>query len=172
MAASPKRVVWDACSWIALIKRETDIIADGIDRYTRCRSVIDQAVSGKIEIVCSSLCIAEVCKNRDVLDSDEDKIAAYFEHDYIITSALRRDIAEKARWLMMSGASGLKPQDACHLATALDAPGVSSLHKFDERLKNLSERFTKNDGSILMIEYPDVAEPIPPLLQTRNDEQK
>jgi predicted nucleic acid-binding protein len=127
MAAALKQVAWDACTWIALIQREA-IVADGMDRYTRCRSVIDQAAKGKLEIVCSALCIAEVCKNRDVLDADEAKIASYFEHEYLITSALGRDVAEKARSLMMSGISGLKPPDACHLATALEAPKVWELH--------------------------------------------
>ena len=100
MAASLKQVAWDACAWIALIQKET-IIADGIARYTRCRSVVDQAINKKLEIVCSALCLAEVCKNKDIMDSDESKVGAYFEHDYIITSALGRDVAEMARKLIM-----------------------------------------------------------------------
>lgn len=66
---------------------------------------------------------------------------------------------------MRPDVSGLKPQDACHVATALDAPGVTILHTFDEPLRKLSGRFTKLDGSVLEIDYPDVKSPVPPLLQ-------
>ena len=165
MAASLKQVAWDACVWIALIQKETGIMDDGIDRYTRCRSVIDQASNGKLEIVCSALCIAEVCRNRDVLDSDESKVAAYFEHSYLITSALGRDIAERARGLMMSGIPGLKPADACHLATALEAPKVLELHTFDKKLLEQTGKLSKRDGSKLKICFADVGSPMPPLLR-------
>ena len=66
MVASLKQVAWDACAWIALIQKESSV-EEGIDRYTRCRSVIDQAANKKIEIICSALCIAEVCKNKDAI---------------------------------------------------------------------------------------------------------
>lgn len=162
MVASPKRVAWDACAWIALIQRE-NTIEDGIERYTRCRAVIDLAKKKKIEIVCSALAIAEVCKNKDILDTDEDKIAAYFAHEYIVTSALGRDVAERARSLMMSGIPGLKPADACHLATALEAPNVFELHTFDGKLRNQNGKLAKPEGTILKICYPDVGDK-PPLL--------
>lgn len=164
MAASLKQVAWDACAWIALIQRE-DTLSDGIVRYTRCRSVLDHAANGKIEIVCSALCIAEVCKNKDVLDADESKIAAYFEHDYLLVVALGREIAERARNLMMSGIPGLKPQDACHLATALEAPKVLELHTFDTKLLKQNGKLFKSDGSPLTIRFPDVPSPLPPLLK-------
>ena len=170
MATSPSRFAWDACTWIALIQRETNLIANGIDRYTRSRIVVDQAAAGKIEIICSALCIAEVCKKPNVLDTEKDEVAAYFEHDYLIVSALRRDIAERARSVMMlPKVSGLKPQDACHIATALDAPRVTILHTFDEKLRKLSREFTKDDGTVLEIDYPDVPEPVPPLLQQQSE---
>lgn len=85
MATSPSRVAWDACAWIALMQRER-ILADGVERYTRCRAVIDQAAAGKIEIVCSALCLAEVCKNPAVRIEEEDQVSAFFEHDYLVTS--------------------------------------------------------------------------------------
>jgi predicted nucleic acid-binding protein len=165
MAASPKRVVWDACSWIALIQQEKSIIADGIDRYTRCRSVIDLAVGGKVEIVCSALCIAEVCKTPKIRDGDPVDLAKYFEQDYLLTVALGREIAEKARALMMSGLSGLKPPDACHLATALEVPQAVELHTYDEDLRALNGKLQKRDGTMLRIMYPDVGRPIPPLFK-------
>lgn len=164
MAAPPRQVAWDACAWIAFIQKEA-IVEEGLDRYTRCRAVIDLAASGKLEIVSSALCIAEVCKNRDILDADESKIAAYFEHEYLVTSALGRDVAEKARSLMMLGIPGLKPADACHLATAIEAPKVGELHTFDAKLLNQDGKLAKRDGTMLKVCRPSVGGPIPPLLK-------
>lgn len=165
MAVSPKRVLWDACAWIALIQQEKAIIADGIDRYTRCRTVINLASKGKIEIVCSALCLAEVCKNKDVRDQDPSHIARFFEHEYLLTVALGREIAETARKLMMAGIPKLKPADACHVASAIEVPDVTEMHTFDEGLIAQSGKLQKRDGGSLKICYPDAGVPIPPLLK-------
>jgi predicted nucleic acid-binding protein len=165
MAASPKRVLWDACTWIALIQQEKNIIADGIDRYTRCRTVIDLAAKGKIEIVCSALCLAEVCKNKDLRDQDPSHIARFFEHEYLLAIALGREIAETARGLMMAGIPKLKPADACHVASALEVPGVTEMHTFDDDLIAQSGKLQKRDGASLKICYPDAGGPVPPLLK-------
>jgi hypothetical protein len=47
MANSPRRVYWDACTWIALIQREK-IAVGGSDRDTLCRAVIAEAKKNKI----------------------------------------------------------------------------------------------------------------------------
>ena len=104
-------------------------------------------------------------RTRTLYDSDESTIAAYFEHEYLITVALGRDVAEKARSLMMSGIPGLKPADACHLATALEAPKVVELHTFDGKLLKQTGKLAKRDGSMLTICLPDVGAPLPPLLR-------
>ena len=127
MANSPNRVCWDSCCWIARITEE-NIVEDGIDRVTRCKTVLELAKNGKVEIACSALCWAEVCKNTDVRDMDGDKIAAFFEHDFILPVSLGREVGEKARDLMVANYPGLKPPDACHLATALLTPGIQALH--------------------------------------------
>jgi predicted nucleic acid-binding protein len=131
-----KRVAWDACAWIALIQQErirdqtTGQIIE--DRYAMCRNVIKAAEADQIEIITSALCYAEVCKNKDLLDRDEDKVAAFFENDYVLPVSLDRAVGERARTLMMSGAANLKPADACHLATALIG-NADELHTFDAK---------------------------------------
>lgn len=45
------------------------------DRYAMCRNVIKAAEADQIEIAASALCYAEVCKNKDIRDTDEDKVA-------------------------------------------------------------------------------------------------
>jgi predicted nucleic acid-binding protein len=164
MANSPNRVSWDACTWIALIQEER-ITEDGIDRVTRCRSVLEQAKKARIEIVTSALSLSEVCKNKDIKDGDASKIAAFFENDYILLVNVDKDVGERAREIMMAGYSKLKPADACHLATAALTPFVTEMHTFDERLLNLNSRIRKVDGSPLKICLPDVGSPLPPLLK-------
>jgi hypothetical protein len=53
MASVPRRVYWDACTWIALIQKEkVSLDTGGIeDREMMCRVVIEAAKSGAIEIV-------------------------------------------------------------------------------------------------------------------------
>lgn len=91
MAKTIKRVCWDACTWIALIQDEKIRGSSGQvteDRGAMCRAVIEQAKRGKIEIVTSALSLAEVCKNRDIKDTDASKIAAFFEHEFVLLSNL------------------------------------------------------------------------------------
>jgi len=77
MAISPKRVAWDACSWIAHIQKNEKIRGpDGKavieDRGAMCRSVLAAAERGALEIVTSSLCLVEVlCKNADAGIDDQ-----------------------------------------------------------------------------------------------------
>lgn len=165
MATSPRRVCWDACVWIALIQGER-IVEGGVDRVTRCKAVIEQAKKAKIEIAMSALCLAEVCRNKDIKDADPQKIADFFEQDYLLLVNVDKDVGERARQLMMAGIPKLKPADACHLATAATTPNVVELHTFDEKLLNLNGSISKADGTPLRICWPDVGEPPPPLLTT------
>ncbi len=59
MATSPKRIAWDACSWIAHIQKEKILGADGKtvaeDRGAMCRPVLNAAERGILEIVVSAL---------------------------------------------------------------------------------------------------------------------
>lgn len=163
MASSRERVCWDACAWIALIGKEK-IVEAGVDRFTRCNSVLEQAKKGKIEVVTSALSLAEVCKEKDVRASDPANLAAFFEQDYILLVNIDRRVGSRARELMMSGLPGLKPADACHVATAAMTPDVKALHSFDGNLLKLNGKIFKPDGSPLTICFPDVGGAPTPLL--------
>ncbi len=137
------------------------------DREALCKLVIREAEKGKIEIVTSYLCFAEVCKPPKAKSSQEDRIAAYFEHEYILGVPVDRVIGENARKLMMSGFSGLKPPDAIHVASAALA-NVREMHTFDERLLDMSEKVICQDGRILKIVKPNLTLPPAPLLDEAN----
>src|SRR5579872_1228859 len=122
MAASLKRVCWDACSWIAVIQRERIYSAGGKlieDRYAMCRSVLDLAGKGEIEIVVSGLCLVEV--NRPSPSAAKDQIVAFFDNDYILIVPVDQQVGKKARDIMFAASLRLKSPDAIHLATALVA---------------------------------------------------
>ena len=164
---SLKRIYWDACSWIALIQKERILDDKGAlieDRYTMCRSVISAAEKSAIEIVTSTLSLAEVCKSPAVKATEPSKIAEYFEVDYILLVNLDRAVGELARTLMGRGYSKLKPADACHLASAAIANAIE-LHTFDEKLLALDGLIDKSDKTRLRICRPDAGGSPAPLLE-------
>lgn len=165
MAASPKRVYWDACAWIAVIQDEKVTLSNGLfeNRAAMGRAVIAEAARGKIEIFTSAFCLIEVCKTREAkLQSDDGKIAAFFENDYIVVVNVDRHTGEIGRRLMLSGYSKLKPADASHLAAAV-VTNADEMHTFDERLLNLDGVLNKVDGTKLRICKPSMGGPSLPL---------
>jgi predicted nucleic acid-binding protein len=139
------------------------------DRETMCRAVIRQAEQGKFEIATSTLSLAEVCKNPTIKQTDDDQVAAYFEHDYILLVNLDRHVGETARSMMR--AYSLKPADAIHLATAI-VSRAEELHSFDGDLLDLDDVVPKLDGTDLKICKPDVGGTVPPLIKKIQDAEK
>lgn len=159
MATPPKRVCWDACAWIAMIQKEK--IMDGAkvveDRHALCRSVIDHAGKGAIEIAISGLCLVEVCKSSGVVATGPDLVAAYFQHDYVLLVPVDSVVGTRGRALMLAGL-GLRPPDATHLATALIS-NADEMHTFDDKLLGLDEKLFKVDGTPLKICKPGMGGP-------------
>jgi predicted nucleic acid-binding protein len=155
--ANPRRIYWDACVWIALIQQERIRDPAGKiieDRYIMCRDVIAAAEHDQIEIATSTLSFTEVCKATAIKDQTEDKIAAYFENDYVLPINLDRAVGERARGLMLKGYSKIKPPDACHLASAAIA-NAEEMHTFDDKLLALDGKIDKLDGTKLRICKPE-----------------
>jgi predicted nucleic acid-binding protein len=171
MGTSTKRIYWDACIWIALIQREKIPLPGGAteDRETMCRSVIEAAKKGNLEILTSTFCLVEVCKAPVDKKSVSDKLAEFFENDYILITNVDRMVAERARELMILYPT-MKSPDAVHLATAAVAPGVEEMHTFDERLLRLDGLLDRVDGTKLKICKPDAGAPPAPLLEKMNAE--
>jgi predicted nucleic acid-binding protein len=165
MANAPKRVYWDACAWIAYIQKEK-IRKDGRtieDREQMCREVLEAAKKGSFEIATSALTYVEVCKEPTVRDKGSDKIAQFFENDYILPVNLDRLVGERARELMLKGFSKLKPPDAVHLASASLAK-CEEMHTFDDKLLALDGQIGKPDGTKLRIRKPSASTAPAPLL--------
>lgn len=167
MAASPKRVYWDSCSWIALILDERPSRPDGTieNRGALCRDVIANAKKGAVELFTSALTLIEVNKEpRPGASTTTDKIKDFFENDYIIVVNLDREVGELGRELMQRGYSKLKPPDASHLAAAAVA-SVDEMHTFDDKLLALDGKIDKADGTKLRICKPSMGGPPLPLIE-------
>jgi len=159
--SSPRRVYWDACVWIALIKQENSIkLKDGTieRRYSMCREVIKLAEQGKVEIVTSAFTIAEVCKSSDVKSSGVDNLSTYFDRSYILIVPVDKAVGVKAQSMQTSGIAGLKPPDAIHLASAHRA-AVDELNSFDSDLLKLDETIAGLDGHPIRICKPAELKP-------------
>lgn len=166
MAASPRRIYWDACAWIALIQKEKirdDAGRTTEDRDMMCRTVIEAAKRGQFEILTSTLSLVEVCKDPAIKGQPADAVADYFETDYILLVNVDRSAGDHARALMTAGHAGLKPPDAIHLATAAIS-GTEEMHTFDGKLLALDGVVDKPDGTKLKICKPDAGAAPAPLL--------
>lgn len=169
-----RRVYWDSCTWIALIGNETAIrLKDGTleNRVALALAVLDDATKGAAEIMTSALSLSEVNRpspDQDGLAGTTDKLAAFFENDFIVVVMLDRQVGELARALMQKGYAKLKPLDAVHIASALVA-NVDEMHSFDDDVLSLDERIEKKDGNPLKICKPSMGGPFLPLLDLAPD---
>ncbi|MFT8245767.1 type II toxin-antitoxin system VapC family toxin [Roseomonas sp. BN140053] len=168
MPAPPKRLYWDACSWIALIQDETVSDADtGVmeHRGSMCRAVVAAAKKNIVELATSAFSLAEVCKRPPPgTPADAATLAAFFENSWVLNVSVDTYVGGLARDLLLDGHPGLKPADAVHLASAL-AARVEAFHTFDRRLLKLSGKIVALDGSPLLICKPEVPAPPAPLLE-------
>jgi predicted nucleic acid-binding protein len=118
---------WDSDAFIGWLAEEPD-------KVDECRAVIRAAEEGKLLIVTSALTLAEVLWLRGqerIPAENADKVERFFEHEYIVVNDLDRTLAEEARRLVWH--HDIRPKDAIHVATALDAE-VDRLETFDAGL--------------------------------------
>jgi len=127
---------WDSCAFISRIQGDPEHIKI-LEHFT------DKAAEKEIPIVTSSLTVAEVCIiNREAsLEEklqDIDLISRFFDNDYIYIIQVSRHLSTEAAKISVE--HGIKPPDAIHLATAIDA-NCQVIHTYDEKL-------LKRDGNI------------------------
>jgi len=151
--AKPDRVYWDACTWIAYINEECETpkssdTEEKENRYAMCRSVLERAQNGQVEIVTSAFALAEVCKNEKAQNENLGKLQSFLDHEFILVVQLDKNIGIKAQQIQLSGLSGIKPPDAVHLASAQLA-NVTEFHSFDDRLLKKDGQISADDGHII-----------------------
>ncbi|MDX2103325.1 MAG: PIN domain-containing protein [Alphaproteobacteria bacterium] len=157
LLADKPRYYWDACMWIALIKREQG-------RFDACSYLIEQAQRGKIEIWTSAFTYAEVYKRNcsgasaGIDAADDSSFEDYIEQEFVQLVQVDSDVGRAARRLLRQYPSIGKPQDAVHIASAL-LLDVHELHTFDrQNLLALDGKLKCQDETPLKIKVP----PTPP----------
>ena len=151
--ADPKRVYWDACTWLSLINEETG-------RVDCCRYVIAEARAGNVEIWTSAFTLAEVFKKNcegkamTLAESKDIEFENYIEQEFLVVVQVDYDIGVLARRLLRIHPKLKKPSDAIHIATAV----LHNLDEFqtydEENLLPLSGVVQRQDGSRLIICKP------------------
>lgn len=134
---------WDSAACLAYLQDEGE-------NARGCALVLDAAEAGRLELVISTLTIAEVLalKGQAPIPSDRaETVRRFFRRRYFLVADVTRFIAEQARDLVWT--HGVKPKDAIHVATALSAR-VPYLDTFDEGLLKKSGRMG-GDPTLLIV---------------------
>ena len=133
----PSHYYWDACVFLAFLKREEG-------RIEIVREMLRRGELGELVIVTSSFTPAEVVhvKGRDRITSDiEQAIDDLFSYDFIRMMDVTRKVSEHARKLMWKY-SHLRPKDAVHLASAIQCKEriteLAALHTYDPHFLKLN----------------------------------
>lgn len=164
--SNPERLYWDSCTYIDYLRGDHPL-RDAMSW------IIEDWRAGKVEIVTSALTIAEVLwvkcaaeeRARSLIDRPQDEaVVALFdppEGVRFILVELSRVTARRARQLVWE--QGIRPKDAIHVASALEAH-CPVMHTNDTALL---KRSTQVGGQpVLRIEAPQwVHEPRFPLDQ-------
>ncbi len=142
---------WDSNAFLAWLQEEPVSV-------DLCRATIERAEAGEVLIVTSALTIAEVLwlKNHPkVPEARAELVRGFFRRSYIRVRNVTRLIAENSQSLVWD--HSIRPKDAIHVATALDA-GLSVMETFDGPL--LDKSGTVGDPLLL------IRKPQPPRQQS------
>lgn len=118
---------WDSNCFLKLFKGDEE----GAETLY---SYIEKAETKKLKILTSALTIAEVLKMKNEIPiprRDRDKVANFFNHEYIIIRDVTRRTSILARDLVWD--SSIDPKDALHVATAIQN-NIFNFHTYDEKL--------------------------------------
>lgn len=125
MAVEP--IYWDSDAFLGWLQVETD-------KAPLCAGTLKRADLGEVVIFTSALTIAEVLWMRGAPMIPQDKadiVRKFFRRSCFRVRNVTRSIAENAQDLVWT--QNIRPKDAIHVATALDAH-AAALETFDDDL--------------------------------------
>jgi predicted nucleic acid-binding protein len=120
-------IYWDSDAFLGWLQAEPG-------KADLCAGTLKRADLGEVVIFTSALTIAEVLWMRGAPIIPQEKaeiVRKFFKRSYIRVRNVTRAASESAQDLVWN--HGIKPKDAIHVATALDAK-VAALETFDEGL--------------------------------------
>lgn len=124
---TPELIYWDSDAFLGWLQAEKG-------KVELCQGTLDRAKAGEVVIFTSALTLSEVLWMKGAPKVTKDKattVRRFFRHSYIRVRNVTRAISESAQDLVWD--ESVKPKDAIHVATALDAK-VAALETFDEGL--------------------------------------
>jgi predicted nucleic acid-binding protein len=130
---SAELIYWDSDAFLGWLQDEPG-------KVELCEGTLQRAKAGEVLIITSSLTIAEVLWMRGapkVSRDKGDKLRRFFRRSYIRVRNVTRGVAEASQDLVWD--HGIKPKDAIHVATALDAK-ATALETFDDGLIGKSQQ--------------------------------
>jgi predicted nucleic acid-binding protein len=142
-------IYWDSCVFIDLIEK-TDVT-----RFQTLEAIVASAERGEVRIVTSALSLAEVSKLKNLStlpEWKEKQVVQFFENEYVAVRNVDRVVAEAARAIIRG--HNIKPSDAVHVATALQAK-VQVLHTYDDKLLQLDKQINYPHTPPLRMETPN-----------------
>jgi len=140
-------IYWDSDAFLGWLQSEPG-------KVELCEGTLERAKEGEVLILTSTLTITEVLwkKNSPQITQDKsDLVRRFFRRSCMRLRNVTRSVAESAQDLVWQ--NGIRPKDAIHVATALDAK-VFALETFDADLLKKTETI----GSPTLI----IRKPIPP----------
>jgi predicted nucleic acid-binding protein len=120
-------VYWDSDAFLGWLQAEPG-------KAELCAGTLKRADQGEVLILTSALTIAEVLWMRGapmIPQEKADIVRKFFRRSYIRVRNVTRAVSESAQDLVWT--HGIKPKDAIHVATALDAAAFA-LETFDDGL--------------------------------------
>jgi predicted nucleic acid-binding protein len=118
-------IYWDSAAFLAYFQEEEG-------RVDLCRGTLDRAQEGEFVIVTSTLTVAECLwlRNHPPIPKDRaDIVRRFFRRSFIRIRNVTRNTSEAAQDLVWDHA--VRPKDAIHVATALEA-SAQIIETFDD----------------------------------------
>jgi predicted nucleic acid-binding protein len=140
-------VYWDSDAFLGWFQAEPG-------KADLCAGTLKRADQGEVLILTSALTIAEVLWMRGapmIAQDKSDIVRKFFRRSCLRIRNVTRAVSESAQDLVW--AEGVRPKDAIHVATAINA-GVAALETFDDQL--LKKSGTIGNPGLL------IRKPIPP----------
>lgn len=120
-------IYWDSDTFLGYLQAEPG-------KAEFCEGTLQRAQAREVVIITSALTVAEVLwmRNQPRLPADRaETLRRFFRHSYFRLRNVTRSVAESAQDLVWN--HDIRPKDAIHVATALDAK-TPTLETFDEGL--------------------------------------
>lgn len=120
-------IYWDSDAFLGWLQAEPG-------KVELCEGTLKRGNLGEVVIFTSALTIAEVLWMRGAPMIAQDKaelLRKFFRRSYFRIRNVTRAVSENAQELVWT--QNIRPKDAIHVATALDA-GCTALETFDEGL--------------------------------------